>query len=205
MCGARIEIPFVRMFKFEWSALSPDDEKRAQDFLNQSFANIPNKPDVVGDIYVTDLTFGSVPPVVELLDISIIPDDVKEIIIRHNQHSTAGTRVESKDFDVDRVGHPHGHVRGYEEEVETEDDDVQILMKVSYNGDAKFSIHTELVINWPQAGFGRLPISLHVNKCHFDGIIPFWIWIILFIFALLFARRLIWIIAGVFCSAQEWL
>jgi hypothetical protein len=143
------------MFKFEWSALTPDDEKRAQDFLNQSFANIPNKPNEVGDIIVSDLTFGQVPPVVELLDISMIPEDAKEVI-EHLQRNMPPAADAPRDpvADVDE---------------NAEDDDVQILMKVSYNGDAKFSIHTELVINWPQPGFGRLPISLHVNKCHFDG------------------------------------
>jgi distribution and morphology protein 12 len=126
------------MFKFQWDALTEEDEKRAQDFLNESFRNV-KKPDFIGDIEVTDLSFGDEPPIVQLEDISPVTEDVKACIVH-----------EIKEFS---------------------DDDLQIQVRLVYKGNARFSIQTELVINWPSPGFGRLPIVLHITQCAFEGML----------------------------------
>jgi len=55
------------------------------------------------------------------------------------------------------------------ESIKFEDDDIQIRVKLHYNGDAQFKIHTALVLNWPTQAFATLPMTFHVLSCLFSG------------------------------------
>ncbi|KAF2068960.1 hypothetical protein CYY_009716 [Polysphondylium violaceum] len=55
--------------KIYWERISEKQAVRAKDHLNNLFANI-NKPDIIGDIKITNLSFGSKPPQFQIISIS---------------------------------------------------------------------------------------------------------------------------------------
>lgn len=124
------------MFKFDWDVLSEEDERRAEEFLNEKFRAL-KRPDVVGQIHITDLSFGTTAPEMQLMDIRPLSTRTRE-----------GLADEFKTFS---------------------EEDMEIAVRVKYDGDASFKIHSEVVINFPAPGFSRLPFTLHVKRCQLEG------------------------------------
>jgi hypothetical protein len=64
-------------FKFNWSPLIADASfyTRAQDLLTAALNKSPKPPIIVGDITVTELNLGSIPPELEILEIGDLAED----------------------------------------------------------------------------------------------------------------------------------
>lgn len=64
-------------FNFNWSPLMADAGfyTRAQELLTAALNKSPKPPIIVGDITVTELNLGSIPPDLEILEIGDLADD----------------------------------------------------------------------------------------------------------------------------------
>ncbi|CAJ0830750.1 2394_t:CDS:2 [Entrophospora sp. SA101] len=122
-------------------SLDSEVANKVQTILNNHFRNntINNKPSFIGDIEISDLDFGTIPPLIEVIDIT---DPFPEFYL-----SDSATTVE----------------------VESDTTDTQIHVAISYKGDMKMTITTELFMNYPSMRFMSLPIRLNVTGFEFSA------------------------------------
>jgi distribution and morphology protein 12 len=196
------------MFRFDWHLLTHDDELLVQDFLNESFKRVP-RPDFVGEVSFSNFEFGDQPPVVQLLDIAAIPEDILSMLQQSLAPAGAGGDLAATPaplphmgaagpvFDADveaarrEVSNSPSDENASDEKHEfgaggsggggpggwgggggrgsDDDADMMVVVKLMYDGNARFKVHSELLVNFPSPGFGRLPITLYVTKLAFSG------------------------------------
>jgi len=127
-------------FRIFWERLGEEQSHKAKAYLNAFFKNT-TRPDYLGDIKVTYLNLGDRPPIVRLVDISNTKKD--EIIPETNGNGNG--KYTNSDLDL------------------------EIKLQVEYSGNAKISIETELLINFPKPRFATLPVSLSLSEFIFEG------------------------------------
>ncbi|CAH1763611.1 2464_t:CDS:2 [Entrophospora sp. SA101] len=132
-------------------SLDSEVANKVQTILNNHFRNntINNKPSFIGDIEISDLDFGTIPPLIEVIDIT---DPFPEFYL-----SDSATTVE---------------VESGTDSVESQSlntTDTQIHVAISYKGDMKMTITTELFMNYPSMRFMSLPIRLNVTGFEFSA------------------------------------
>ncbi|CAJ0762973.1 3640_t:CDS:10 [Entrophospora sp. SA101] len=138
-------------FDIFWEKLDSEVANKVQTILNNHFRNntINNKPSFIGDIEISDLDFGTIPPLIEVIDIT---DPFPEFYL-----SDSATTVE---------------VESGTDSVESQSlntTDTQIHVAISYKGDMKMTITTELFMNYPSMRFMSLPIRLNVTGFEFSA------------------------------------
>eukprot|EP00128_Syssomonas_multiformis_P017018 Colp12_sorted_trinity150504_noHs@25440 len=140
---------------FFWEKLV-EKTKDMEDFLNDHFAKV-EKPDFVGPIRITDLSFGDQPPEVAIVDIS---DPLPNLLIAAERvHSRQAHHSKSDQGDV---------IQEHEAEHKATPS-VQMSVHVNYTGNMHFTILTEIQLNNPTPAFMCLPIVVNLTKLEFEG------------------------------------
>ncbi|CAG8776703.1 2395_t:CDS:1, partial [Cetraspora pellucida] len=57
-------------FDIFWEKLDKDLANKFQDLLNEYFRNSSNKPSFIGDIEISDFSFGTIPPSIEIVNVT---------------------------------------------------------------------------------------------------------------------------------------
>ena len=118
-------------FDIHWDKLDSEVAKKVQDALNSHFRSATNKPSFIGDIEITDFSFGTVAPQVEITDITdpfpefYLPD---EEVFSENDSSVAGDFLYYSEV--------------YEDEVK-QDTDAQMHVEMKYEGDMRMTAEDE--------------------------------------------------------------
>ncbi|RKP07883.1 hypothetical protein THASP1DRAFT_9378, partial [Thamnocephalis sphaerospora] len=162
-----------------WDKLDREVALMAQELLNSRFRSAP-RPDFIGELTCTHLDFGTRPPDVEILDLS---DPFSEFYLPdpgaaaepHHAPQTAEQRSSSYSSTqppaTDRSGRhrTHRHGRQTAHGPERRDTDMQLQVRIHYEGDLKLKLATDLRLNFPAAAFLSLPIELTVTSFSFSG------------------------------------
>ncbi|KAF3483628.1 uncharacterized protein GIQ15_02952 [Arthroderma uncinatum] len=99
-------------FNFNWSPLMADAGfyTRAQDLLTAALNKSPKPPIIVGDITVTELNLGSIPPELEILEIGDLADDrfrgIFKMSYSGDAYLTLKTRVQANSLNTYMVTRP---------------------------------------------------------------------------------------------------
>nr|CAG8505767.1 3276_t:CDS:2 [Entrophospora candida] len=131
-------------------SLDSEVANKVQTILNNHFRNntINNKPSFIGDIEISDLDFGTIPPLIEVIDIT---DPFPEFYL-----SDSATTVEVESG-TDSV------------ESQSLSDGTAVNNNNNVAGDMKMTITTELFMNYPSMRFMSLPIRLNVTGFEFSA------------------------------------
>ncbi|CAI2164520.1 11330_t:CDS:2 [Funneliformis geosporum] len=243
-------------FDIFWDKLDRQVAQKVQDIINEHFRNTNNKPSFIGNIEISDFDFGTLPPSIEIIDVTdpfpefYLPDDVVEVDVRsdsaesrilgdgiRNGTSSNGVGVgigvgregmrdrlvsneqqisqnispsskspsltstplspmissssNASDTSTDylyfqrqqlrlreqaRTGVPlqlredyHDNLHSEEEVPSKQDTDAQIHIAITYKGNMKMTISTELYMNYPSLMFMSLPVRLTVTGFEFSA------------------------------------
>ncbi|CAG8469033.1 3780_t:CDS:2 [Funneliformis caledonium] len=197
-------------FDIFWEKLDRQVAQKVQDIINEHFRNTNNKPSFIGNIEISDFDFGTLPPSIEIIDVTdpfpefYLPDDVVEVDVSSDSTESRilgdGIRSGSSSNGVgvgvgvgregmrDRKQQPrlreqarteiplhlredyHDNLRSEEEEVPSKQDtDAQIHIAITYKGNMKMTISTELYMNYPSLMFMSLPVRLTVTGFEFSA------------------------------------
>ncbi|CAI2164262.1 7344_t:CDS:2 [Funneliformis geosporum] len=208
-------------FDIFWDKLDRQVAQKVQDIINEHFRNTNNKPSFIGNIEISDFDFGTLPPSIEIIDVTdpfpefYLPDDVVEVDVRsdsaesrilgdgiRNGTSSNGVGVgigvgregmrdrlvnTSTDYlyfqrqqlrlrEQARTGVPlqlredyHDNLHSEEEVPSKQDTDAQIHIAITYKGNMKMTISTELYMNYPSLMFMSLPVRLTVTGFEFSA------------------------------------
>ncbi|RIB19446.1 hypothetical protein C2G38_2141627 [Gigaspora rosea] len=183
-------------FDIFWEKLDKDLANKVQDLLNEYFRNSNNKPSFIGDIEISDFCFGTIPPSIEIVNITdpflefYLPDnEVVDVEFRitndnfehlHNEfpnnssldnnstHITDDTSVNSS-YLTDDTSIQSDELTDESEIPMKQDTDAQIHVNIDYKGDMRMTITTELHMNYPSMMFMSLPIRLTVTGFEFSA------------------------------------
>jgi distribution and morphology protein 12 len=126
-----------------WTVLRQGlEEMNLQQFLNTQFETI-QRPDFLGPLEVTMIDFGTIPPEMEIANIT---DPLEEFYYDEMDS------LESSEMEV------HGQPM-----------DVQLEVHVGYQGNVQIQISTCLIVNQPTPEFMVLPLQLTLTRAHFKA------------------------------------
>lgn len=118
-------------------------------------------PDWFDSIRVEQLGFGVIPPELTLLDCT---DPFVEFYQQSSEHSSELSQDEEEDS-LDILFSPEDVAST----VVMQGEDIQFKIGVAYHGDLQLTLQTELLLNYPNAGFLRLPIRVAVKSVDFTA------------------------------------
>ena len=138
-------------FLINWPVLTSGPEQdQLKDFLNSKFESV-SRPNFLGPIRVTELTFGTIPPEIAIVDFT---DPMPEFYYEESANSELNNNSSVNDNLEESLGKtlPKGQW------------DAQVELSIVYKGDMKMTIATELIINQPTLNFMSLPCKLTLTK-----------------------------------------
>jgi len=156
-------------FDIHWDALDDAAAAAAQRFLNERFQHLPSRPAFLGDVTIQQLSFGSVPPSLELVDITEPYADFYLAGVQPRPCTVvreAGAHARpcsGQDFGA--VSQPNGPVKRGEM-------DLQATLRFEYKGDFTLQVATELQVNYPTEHFAALPVTVTVTEIACSGTLP---------------------------------
>ncbi|KAI9202861.1 uncharacterized protein BJ171DRAFT_559023 [Polychytrium aggregatum] len=180
-------------FDIQWDKLDSGVAKNLQDFLNKHFEHL-TRPSFIGPISIIDLDFGTIPPNIEIKDITdpltefYLPDE-DDLDLQHgsgplddfDSRADRGFPLPSDVAVVASPGHPHPERNMWPDTMISEDlmiqqaeslkreTDAQVELLVEYKGNMRLSISTELIVNHPTPNFMVLPLTLSLTGFAFSG------------------------------------
>jgi hypothetical protein len=122
-------------------------------FLNDKFKQA-NKPEFIGNIQVTNLDLGSIPPHIEILQVCDPIDDFYD--------NDLGDNTSLMEPSVDTASASDCSIL-------KDENHAQLEISIKYNGNLRATINTSLIINQPTLNFMVLPVTLMVTGCSFDA------------------------------------
>ncbi|RGB41848.1 hypothetical protein C1646_649331 [Rhizophagus diaphanus] len=182
-------------FDIFWDKLDKQVAQKVQDIINEQFRTSNNKPSFIGDIEISEFDFGTVPPSIEIIDVTdpfpefYLPDNTVVDVDAKSDLSESGGNVNGVGsgvrngnggigggIGVERVRTRENDQTQYEpsnsegEEVPLKQDtDAQIHIELSYKGNMKMVICTELYMNYPSLMFMSLPVRLTITGFEFSA------------------------------------
>ncbi|CAG8510164.1 11722_t:CDS:2 [Ambispora leptoticha] len=155
-------------FDIFWEKLDQQVAQNVQDLLNSHFRNTNNKPSFIGDIEISEFDFGTMPPVIEIIDMTepfpefYLPDD--EVEEARSEADLLGNEEAEQQSDE-----LYNRTEEEEDIVLKKDTDAQVHISFSYQGNMRMTVSTELRMNYPSMMFMSLPIRLTVTGFNFSG------------------------------------
>jgi len=170
----------------DWSKLDANLADSVVAVLNGHLASM-SRPDFIGPISVTALDFGTVPPELELIDVTDVrhefleEDDPEDLAVDRPTNEQVEERYQHLPFHVrqgrDKFGAPPLS-SSPEVDWTTENPSeakvsatmsqswppLQMHFRLSYNSDLRLTMTTSLLINYPSPLFLSLPIKLHLTS-----------------------------------------
>jgi distribution and morphology protein 12 len=126
-----------------WTVLRQSmEDLNLQQVLNSQFASI-ERPDFLGPLDVTYIDFGTIPPEMEIVNIT---DPLQEFYYDDMDS------MESSDI-----------------EIQWQPMDVQLEVSVRYQGNIQIQISTSLIVNQPTPQFMILPLQLTLTRAHLQA------------------------------------
>ncbi|KAG9285901.1 hypothetical protein G9A89_013326 [Geosiphon pyriformis] len=179
-------------FDIFWEKLDRTVAQKLQDLLNNHFRNANNKPSLIGDIEISEFDFGTLPPLLEIVDVTepfpefYLPDedaleeqrseaDSQPLLQNEEpEHSdylyftppTQTLTVPSSQHRVQQL--ECSEVGQIFDKSLKKDTDAQIQLLLSYQGNMRMTVSTELRMNYPSMMFMSLPIKLTVTGFNFS-------------------------------------
>jgi mitochondrial distribution and morphology protein 12 len=141
-------------FDVHWDALDDGVAAQAQALLNAHFARVTERPAFLGPVHFHSLSFGTVPPVLELADLAFPLPEFYAPTPTPSPGPGPGATV--------GAGAGRGAERG--------EDDVQATVRFHYRGDLRLQLSTELTLNYPTDAFVALPVVLSVSSVTCSGL-----------------------------------
>eukprot|EP00741_Cyanophora_paradoxa_P003645 tig00000093_g3542.t1 len=188
------------MLKINWELVgTPERERACVDFLNESFRKFASqKPDVLGDLKVESVCFGSTPPVFKILAVStdLPPDrppagprrprEAGDESSRRLDGAAAGfPRSPSQDSLASAGSTDHfagafpqglsglsvrsGGSAALGRDPEHSLAELRLELGMEYDGDARIAISTDFRVNVPIPEFLKLPLAVSIDKLTFRG------------------------------------
>jgi hypothetical protein len=130
-----------------WEKLDLETAEQAKKSLNDYFQAV-EKPDFIGNITITELSFGTLAPTVILQDLT---DPFPDFYV-YSDDAYGGAYFNEKKNDTD----------------------AQITVNANYDGDLTIAFSTEIKVNYPTPDFMILPLSLKVNRLKISGKLKHW-------------------------------
>ncbi|CAG8836478.1 21435_t:CDS:2, partial [Racocetra persica] len=185
-------------FDIFWEKLDKDLANKVQDLLNEYFRNSNNKPSFIGDIEISDFSFGTIPPSIEIVNVT---DPFLEFYLPDNANIDVECKFADDNYEHLPIEFPNNpsiasidnnsthladdtsvnssylddnSIQSDELTDEPEvplkqDTDVQLHVNMNYKGNMRMTITTELHMNYPSMMFMSLPIRLTVTGFEFSA------------------------------------
>ncbi|CAG8575771.1 5098_t:CDS:2 [Ambispora gerdemannii] len=159
-------------FDISWEKLDQQVAQNVQDLLNNHFRNTNNKPSFMGDIEISEFDFGTMPPAIEIIDVTepfpefYLPDE--EVEEARSETDLLGNEEAEQHF-----SELYHRTEEEEDIVLKKDTDAQVHISLSYQGNIRMTVSTELRMNYPNMMFMSLPIRLTVTGFNFSGDLSF--------------------------------
>jgi distribution and morphology protein 12 len=129
-------------FDISWDKLDKQLAQKVQDIINEHFRTTNNKPLFIGDIEISDFDFGTIPPSVEIVDVTdpfpefYLPDNVVvEVDVRSD---LAESRIVGGVRSRVRNGNGNGGMRAGVEEGRTRESVVNNGQQMSHHASSSF-------------------------------------------------------------------
>ena len=155
-------------FQINWDLLADGVEaNKLKEFINERFQT-EERPLFLGEIQVTELDFGDIPPEIAVENIT---DPLEEFYYEEDEEYNRYTNMDmqhSFTASVEGSLSDFGYQPAYSERPR-DANHVQIEVSVKYKGNLRMSIITALIINQPTPAFMTLPVSLTVSGCSFEA------------------------------------
>ncbi|RKP37527.1 hypothetical protein BJ085DRAFT_18457 [Dimargaris cristalligena] len=175
-----------------WDKLDSTVARTVQEKLNSQFASM-EKPDIIGDLEIAELDFGSVAPHIEILDITdpypefYYSDDETSPILAQSSafrtHSTSSIQraaftvgqlpplVSPPPELIDRVDMASQPSRATTPKPRRGacPNDTQMLLSICYKGNMSVTVKTSLRLNYPSPAFIELPVVLKMTGFDFSA------------------------------------
>ena len=120
------------------------EQDQLKDFLNRKFDSV-ERPNFLGPIKVSELTFGTIPPEIAIVDFT---DPISDFYYDFQSNSELNNSQDQQE----------------DAKITKSSWDAQIELSITYKGDMKMTINTELIINQPTPNFMSLPCKLTLTK-----------------------------------------
>ncbi|GAM91605.1 hypothetical protein ANO11243_096570 [Dothideomycetidae sp. 11243] len=180
--------------EINWEALTGghDGEVLAEtirSFVHDRFQQVA-LPRMIRSVEVHTFSFGTSKPEVELKDVGDPLPDFYEEEGDVSESKEASSKT-NDDLPLDSLAQPHGaaqpqhlirhsqHQDWASEHSATEPgkpshepspDDLQVMARISYDGDVKLSLTAEILLDYPTPSFVGIPLQLNITGLRFDGI-----------------------------------
>lgn len=156
--------------EIDWLSLTPSIAEKLTDRLNGLLKN-SNRPEFIGPITIQSISFGDIPPEVEIIDIRDvsrgfrIASDSTNPQLESSSSSPPSSSpspecgTTSTPIDQKKLEYQSGHSKP----------SLQIHIRLSYNGNLRIRFSTSLVLNYPSLDFMSLPFRATVVGIGFDA------------------------------------
>ncbi|KAM0754801.1 hypothetical protein T439DRAFT_377227 [Meredithblackwellia eburnea MCA 4105] len=140
--------------ELDWKVLDQALTDSTVNFLTSALGSA-NKPNFIGDIHVSDFSFGDSQPSIQLLDVR---DIFKEFLL-------------VDDDDEDQLLHQRAEQDSVQQASSSSSGapSLQLHLRVTYTGNMQVGLATSLLINYPSPAFMALPLKLQVTSLAFTG------------------------------------
>jgi len=135
-----------------WERLDKELSQELATLLEKKLNTLEGKPDFIGEIKVSNFSFGTALPEITITDIT---EPFDEFYLQPFKDKDSPRKLARK---------PSRTISAKDES-----DDLQLYIQIIYRGNMSITLTTELIVNKPFHNFISLPISLTLTQMDFIG------------------------------------